>query len=623
MALPTPYQQFIHLSRYARWVEAEQRRETWLETVQRYSGSVLKDLPVGVRANLEQAIYNLEIMPSMRAMWAAGPALERCNVTGYNCSYLHVDSPRAFDEALYISMCGAGVGFSVERQFIKELPQVPEALYPTDTTIIVYDSRVGWAKAYRELSSLLYAGHIPQWDMSQVRAAGSVLKTSGGRASGPGPLEDLFKFTVQIFKGAVGRKLNSVECHDLMTKVAMVVVVGGVRRSAMISLSNPSDDRMRNAKSGQWWTEHPQRALANNSAAYTERPDFNVFMREWLSLYESKSGERGIFNRAAAKRKAAKIEREVAEFGVNPCAEISLRSSQFCNLSEVVIRPEDDFESLAKKVELATILGTVQSSLTKFKYLRPRWARNCKEERLLGVSLTGICDHPDFGNPAWELLPHYLRELRDVAWRTNREWSEKLGIEPSKAITCVKPSGTVSQLVDSASGIHPRFSYHFIRRVRETANSPVAKLLIEAGMSYEEDVAVPGTLVFEFPMQAPASARVQDAVSALDLSDLWAVYAKHWADHSVSATVQYSDNEYMGLGQWVWSNFEDVTGLSFLPRSEHTYQQAPYEACDEATYEKLFFKMPDIDWAKLGEYEKEDHTEGAQTLACAGGSCEI
>lgn len=965
--LPTQYQQFIHLSRYARWLPDLGRRETWEETVDRYVSNVLVALPEGVREECRQAILAQDVMPSMRAMWSAGPAMSKCNVAAYNCSYVRLDSPRAFDEALYISMCGTGVGFSVERQYVNKLPDVPEELHPTDTVIRVHDSRIGWAKAFRELIALLYAGHVPSWDVSGVRPAGAVLHTSGGRSSGPGVLVDLFKFTVATFRGACGRKLCSVECHDIMTKVASVVVVGGVRRSAMISLSNPSDDRMRFAKSGQWWVENSQRALANNSAAYTERPSFEVFMREWLALHESKSGERGIFNRKATQRKAESIGREARDFGTNPCfaagtlvhtdigllkiedlvghsvnvwdgsrfvacdnfrvtgrnqevsritlhdgseivatpyhtfvlyggsrvqlrdlregdrlaitqapvvesgmrakgaylkgfllgdgtsisgrpllmlyrtkymceerllrsaceipvgdvntnaivdsmfssescgrksmsglsarkadlfawtteyrqglpsdvyqwdlqskaefmaglmdadgtvtdsatngfsyqltacskkllsdvqmllksmgvhstlreskfrrtasmpdgrggsseymcrsthrltigqtgaiklaamckfsrltdfsgrkckyalnprfnkvvsiesagvadrvycctvdshtfaigngvdvgncGEISLRSCQFCNLTEVVLRPTDTVSTIRNKVRLATILGTVQSGFTKFRYLRPNWKQNSEEEALLGVSLTGICDiDPDL------LQPEMLSELHDIARATNKKWSHTLGVSPSAAITCIKPSGTVSQLVDSASGLHPRFSSYYIRRVRNSKQDPISQLMVDAGVPHETDVMNPQAWVFSFPQRAPKGAVVQDDVDASYMCELWKKMATSWAEHSVSATVQYKDEEFLGLGQWVWDNFDEITGLSFLPRAEHTYQQAPYEECDEATYLELCDKMPDIDWSRLGEYESEDRTQGRQEAACVGGACEV
>lgn len=629
------YSRFIHKSRYARWLEHEQRREHWHETVARYfaffADKLAHDLTPEAAEALQpalaearDAVLRMDVMPSMRALWSAGPALKRCNVAAMNCAYVAVDSPRVFDEAVYILMSGCGLGFSVERQYVKKMPVIADDFIDSDTTIVVADSRTGWARAYKELISLLYAGHVPQWDLSKLRPAGAKLKTSGGRSSGPGPLDELFKFTVTTFRGAAGRRLSSIECHDLMCFIGRIVVSGGVRRSAEISLSNPSDDRLRTAKSGQWWIENPQRSLANNSAAYTERPDFPVFVREWWALYESKSGERGLFNRVAAQRKAESIGRAVMDFGVNPCAEIALRSAQFCNLTEVVVRPSDTLESLAEKVRVASILGTLQSDLVDIKYLRKKWRDNCVEERLLGVSLTGITDHPVLGNPDDPKLPEVLRILRRVARDTNRELAEKLGINPSAAITTVKPSGTVSQLVNTSSGIHPRFARYYIRRVRADAKDPLAQLMQAEGFPCEPDMLTPTNLVFSFPIAAPESATLADNVDALTQAKLWHMYATHWADHSVSCTVYYSDDEFLGLGQWVWEHFDQITGLSFLPRTDHSYTQAPYEAIDEVTYHRLVAAMPrDVDWSRLAEYEREDRTHGAKTYACTGDVCEI
>jgi ribonucleoside-diphosphate reductase alpha chain len=625
------YSTFIHKSRYARWLDDERRRETWHETVARYFtyfDDKLSDTNYAKLADsldaVREAVLRMDVMPSMRALWSTGPALRRCNVAGYNCAFLSVDSPRAFDEAIYILMSGCGLGFSVERQYVKKLPTVADELVDSDTTITVADSRTGWARAYKELISLLYAGQVPQWDLSKLRPAGARLKTSGGRSSGPRPLDELFRFTVKIFREAAGRKLSSIECHDLMCMIGRIVVSGGVRRSAEISLSNPSDDRLRFAKSGQWWIDNEQRALANNSAAYTERPEFGVFMREWWALYESKSGERGIFNRVAAQRKAESIGREPVDFGCNPCAEISLRSMQFCNLTEVVVRPDDTLETLAEKVRCATILGTLQSDLLDFKYLRKQWRTNCEEERLLGVSLTGITDHPVLGDPDNETLPELLGELRQVARDTNREWAALLGISPSKAITTVKPSGTVSQLVNSSSGIHPRFAPYYVRRVRADHHDPLAQLMQEQGFPCEVDARTPSNLVFSFPIASPPTARFAADVDALTQAKLWHVYATHWADHSVSCTIYYSDDEFLALGQWVWDHFDEITGLSFLPRSDHTYVQAPYEAISREEYLALRESMPaEVDWSRLAAYEKGDTTQGAKTFACSGDVCEI
>lgn len=609
MKLPQ-YQEFIHQSRYARWREDLGRRETWAETVDRYCQFF--DVPQEVK----ESILKLDVMPSMRALWSAGPALEHNHISGYNCAFTAVDSPRVFDEAVYILMSGCGLGFSVERQFVSRLPEVPY-LHKAPMCIQVEDSREGWADAYGQLIYNLYSGHIPTWDLSKLRPAGAKLHTSGGRSSGPAPLDALFKFTVATFKKAQGRRLSSIECHDIMCKVGEVVVSGGVRRSALISLSNPSDDRMRNAKHGAWWQDEPQRALANNSAAFTERPDFEVFMDEWLSLYKSKSGERGIYNRQAAKDKATFIGRDADLLvGTNPCAEISLRSMQFCNLTEVVLRPEDAFEDIKRKIEHATILGTLQSALTDFKYLRPEWKSNCEEERLLGVSLTGIMDCRRFS-------ANELALFREHARAVNKKWAEKLGINQSKAITTVKPSGTVSQLVDSSSGIHPRFSKYYVRRVRQSELDPLTAFLIDQGVPHERDQVQPSNIVFEFPQKAPVGAKIVKNLSALEQCEAWMLYNNHWADHSVSCTVYYKDSEFLQLGHWVWSRFDQITGLSFLPRSEHSYAQAPYEEVNEEEYLRRVEAMPDIDWSRLSEYESEDNTVGAQTLACTGGKCDL
>ena len=626
--LPTDYQAFIHTSRYARWLDSENRRETWGETVGRYIQNVVvpKTRDEIVLDDIEQAILSLEIMPSMRALMTAGPALERDNTAGYNCSYLPVDDPKSFDEAMFILLCGTGVGFSVERQYISKLPEVPEQLFVSDDVIVVKDSKEGWAKALRKLIAMLYAGEIPKWDVSKVRPAGAKLKTFGGRASGPAPLVELFNFTVNMFANAKGRKLSSIECHDLMCKIGEVVVVGGVRRSAMISLSNLSDDRMRHAKSGQWWEKNGQRALANNSVAYTEKPDMETFMREWLSLVESKSGERGIFSRPASKKQALKNGRRDAnyDYGTNPCSEIILRPYQFCNLTEVVVRSTDTLEDLERKVKLATILGTIQSTYTNFPYLRKVWKDNTEEERLLGVSLTGILDSKLLGN-ANAGLAKTLEHLKNVAVATNAEWAERLGIPVSAAITCVKPSGTVSQLVDSASGIHARHSAYYIRTVRGDNKDPLTQFMIDQGIPSEPDVMKPdSTTVFSFPMKSPDGAVTRNDMTAIEQLELWLIYQRHWCEHKPSITVTVRDQEWMEVGAWVYKHFDEVSGVSFLPHSDHTYQQAPYQEVGQREYEDLLAVMPaKIDWSKLSDYEKEDTSKGTQTFACVGGSCEI
>lgn len=622
------YQSFIHKSRYARWLDSEGRRETWDETVNRYVDFFVEREQLNENEALElfNAIHNLEVMPSMRCMMTAGEALKRDNVAGFNCSYLHIDHPRAFDELMYVLMCGTGVGFSVERNFIAKLPEVAETFHKTSSTIVVSDSKLGWASAFRELIAMLYAGKLPQWDMSRVRPAGARLKTFGGRASGPEPLQDLFQFCVGVFQKAAGRKLTSIECHDVCCKIADIVVVGGVRRSALISLSNLSDQRMSKAKSGQWWVDQGQRRLANNSVAYTEKPDFEAFLTEMKNLYESKSGERGLFSRVAAQKIAGRNGRRDAEhdFGTNPCSEIILRSNEFCNLSEVVVRADDTLETLKEKVRKATIIGTLQSTLTDFRYLRVRWKRNTEEEALLGVSLTGIMDHAVLGDANNPELATWLEEMRNVSIQTNKDWAEKLGVNASAAITCVKPSGTVSQLVDSASGIHPRFSKHYIRRVRSDKKDPLAVYMEQAGFPVEQDVMSPSSVVFSFPVKAPESSTCVKEVGAMEQLALWKTYQNHWCEHKPSVTVYYTDSEYFKVAQWIWDNFDLCSGISLLPTSDHVYQQAPYEDIDESQYEKLVAAMPqNVDWEELSQFEKEDNTTGSQELACVGGACEI
>ena len=623
--LPSDYQTFIATSRYARWMDEEGRRETWGETVGRFIENIVRPSGVSTKDinDIEEAILNLQVMPSMRALMTAGPAAARDNTCVYNCSYLPVDHPRAFDEAMFILLCGTGVGFSVERQAIQKLPEVPADIKDSDDLIVVQDSKEGWAKALRKVVSGLYTGDVPKWDLSKIRAAGERLKTFGGRASGPEPLNDLFKFVVAKFKGAAGRKLNSVECHDIMCKIGEVVVVGGVRRSAMISLSNLSDDRMRHAKSGQWWENEGQRALANNSVAYTEKPDMETFMREWLSLVESKSGERGLFSRDAADKHVARNGRRETgkDWGTNPCSEIILRPYQFCNLTEVVVRPTDTEKTLANKVRIASILGTIQSTFTDMPYLRPIWRKNTEEERLLGVSLTGIMDNEITSKPSKKLL----NKLRDAAVQTNRDYAEQLGISASAAITCVKPSGTVSQLVDSASGIHARHSEYYIRTVRGDNKDPLTQFLTDVGIPAEPCVMKPdSTTVFSFPTKSPDNAVTRNDMTALEQLELWKTYALEWCEHKPSVTITVRDEEWLAVGAWVFENFDICSGVSFLPHSDHTYAQAPYQDCDKDTYKEAASNMPgSIDWTKLSDYEKEDNTAGSQTLACSGDSCEV
>ena len=641
--LPTDYQSFIHTSRYARWLEDEGRRENWDETVQRYIKNVVykafpnnnldrpltdKELAFDwgkVEQEIYDAIMSLEVMPSMRAMMTAGPAANRDNTCMYNCSYLPVDDPKSFDEAMFILLCGTGVGFSVERQFISKLPEVPE-LFVSETTIVVKDSKEGWAKALRQVLALLWAGEIPQWDIGLVRPAGAKLKTFGGRASGPGPLVDLFNFVIRVFKDAQGRKLSSIECHDIMCKIGEVVVVGGVRRSAMISLSNLSDDRMRHAKSGAWWENDPQRALANNSVSYTEKPDAVSFMREWMALVESGSGERGVFNRQSSKKQAEKNGRRDPnyEFGTNPCSEIILRPNQFCNLTEVVVRATDTIEDMERKVKLATILGTIQSTYTKFPYLRKVWNKNTEEERLLGVSLTGIMDNSlmTIKNKGLEKT---LEHLRGICVSTNAEWADRLGIPVAAAITCVKPSGTVSQLVDSASGIHARHSPYYIRTVRGDNKDPLTQFMSDQGIPNEPCVMKPDqTTVFSFPVKSPTKAVVTEDMTAIEQLETWLMYQRHWCEHKPSVTINVRKDEWFEVGAFVYKYFDEMSGVSFLPYNEHTYQQAPYQEVDKDQYKDLLSAMPSaIAWSELANYEKEDNTVSMQTMACTGDVCEM
>jgi len=628
--LPTLYQHFIFTSRYSRWIESENRRESWEETVARYFDFFEKHLGNKItkeqREELETAVLNLEVMPSMRALMTAGPALERDHVAGYNCAFVAVNRVRSFDEILYVLMCGTGVGFSVENHFVQKLPTVAEEFFPSDTVIVVEDSKIGWAKAYKELVSLLISGQLPKWDVSKVRLKGARLKTFGGRASGPEPLVDLFKFTSDTFQKAKGRKLTSIECHDIVCKIAEIVVVGGVRRSALISLSDLNDERMRNAKVGQWWVIDPQRALANNSAVYQERPEIGTFMDEWVSLYKSKSGERGIFNRDASKRQVEKLgdRRDPNfDFGTNPCSEIILRDREFCNLSEVVVRHDDTPDDLVRKVKLAAILGTWQASLTNFRYISSEWKKNCEEEALLGVSLTGILDNPYLRSEnGLEVL---LGHMKQAAVETNAKWARKLGISPAAAITCVKPSGTVSQLVDAASGIHARHNEYYIRTVRADQKDPICQFMIDQGIPAEPCVMRPDhTMVFSFPMKSPYGSPTRNDITAIEHLELWKMYQDFWCEHKPSVTITVREHEWLEVGAWVYKHIDSISGISFLPQDLGSYRQAPYQDCTKEEYEAMLAKMPkSIDWSLLSNYEKEDTTKGTQTFACSAGVCEV
>jgi ribonucleoside-diphosphate reductase alpha chain len=629
----TPYNTFIAKSRYSRYLDDKGRREHWDETVARYFDFMSKHLqdkqnytlPPELRNELEQAVRALDIVPSMRAVMTSGPALDRQNVAAFNCSYLPIDDPKSFDEAMYILLCGTGVGFSVEQKYVNKLPEVPDRLYASETTIVVSDSKEGWAKSLRQLIALLYSGEIPKCDVSKVRPAGARLKTFGGRASGPEPLENLFKFVVSKFKGASGRRLSSLECHDILCKIGEVVVVGGVRRSAMISLSDLSDDRMAHAKAGAWWDGQGQRALANNSAVYEERPSIGQFIREWASIYESHSGERGIFNRYASVLQAEKNGRRNAkqEYGTNPCSEIILKPYQFCNLTSCIVRPDDDLVSLKRKVYLATILGTFQASLTNFPYLRKIWENNTKEEALLGVSMTGILDNALMNDPEDTTLPGRLEALKDVAIATNAEFAALIGINTSVAITAIKPEGTVSQLCSTASGIHPQHSKYYVRRVRADNKDPLTQFMIQSGFSAEPCVMKPeSTTVFSFPVKVADGALLREELSAIQHLKLWLLYQRHYCEHKPSVTISVKEHEWMEVGAWVWEHFDEITGVSFLPYDGGTYKQAPYEECTEEQYEALKASIPTgVDWENFKEFD--DNVEGAQMLACVAGVCEI
>lgn len=628
--LPSQYQQFIHLSRYSRFIDSLNRRETWEETVDRLVSFYKEHLKesVGFKdealiESLRSSILSLEVLPSMRALMASGPAGSRDNVALYNCSYIAVDSPRSFDEALYVLMCGTGVGFSVERQYVNKLPVIPDELHPTKTVIVVEDSKIGWAKALKQLIAMLYAGEIPGYDTSRLRDSGARLKTMGGRSSGPQPLIDLFEFTIKTFENAKGRRLESIECHDLMCKIGEIVVVGGVRRSALISLSNLSDLRMREAKSGQWWNQYNHRSLANNSVAYTEKPDIGTFMEEWTSLYKSKSGERGIFNRAGAKKKMDEAGREFDEtIGTNPCGEILLRSLQFCNLTEVVARPTDTADDLKKKIVVATILGTIQSTFTDFRYIRKRWKDNCDEERLLGVSITGIMDNPLLNKVTPE-SKEIFAELRALAHETNEKYAEAFGIPKSAAVTCVKPSGTASKLAGTSSGIHPRYAKNFINRVTQDKKDPLTQFMISVGFPHEEDKRNPSAVKFLFPQTAPDTVIVDSDVNALERLEHWMMVKTHFCDHNPSTTINVAEGDWMKVGAWVYENFDAITGLSFLPEDLGSYIQAPLTRCTLEEAKELEARIPKVDWSRLAEFEKGDTTTGTQELACVAGGCEI
>lgn len=620
-SIDTSMSSYIHLSKYARWKPGESRRETWEETVGRYTGFWKEHLD-GTEG-LYEAILNKEVMPSMRALMTAGKALHIDNIAGYNCSAIAINNPRCFDEIFYLLMCGSGAGFSVERQYINDMPRIAEALHDTDTTIIVKDSKIGWAKALKELIALLYNGDVPKWDTSLIRPAGARLKTFGGRASGPEPLEDLFRYTVRLFKSAMGRKLNSIECHDLVCKIADTVIVGSVRRSACISLSNLTDDRMRRAKTGEWYLTNPQRMLANNSVAYTEKPDLISFLEEFRSLYESKAGERGLINKEALRRKAEKCGREhKGDYLVNPCGEALLRDTGgLCNLSEVIVRQGDSLEVLKDKVRKATIIGTLQSTLTDFRYLRKVWKDNAEEERLLGVSLTGIMDHEILSGAAGsDVLIEYLTEMHSVCKETNKIWAEKLGIPESKQLTLVKPSGTVSQLCGTSSGIHPRFAPYYLRRVTQDAKDPLTNHMISQGIPH---VVKDQKVIFSFPIASPADAICAKDIGAIRQLEIWSIYQEHWCEGNPSQTIYYTDKDFLDVQSWVYTNWDNIGGLSFFPLDDYVYDRElqPYLEISKEEYVRAAANFPTVDWSSLKE--QEDCTTSSQEYACSGGSCEL
>jgi ribonucleoside-diphosphate reductase alpha chain len=628
--LPTLYQEYIAKSRYSRWIEEESRRENWNEVVDRYIDFFKERSQISDKEakELHKEILELKVMPSMRCLMSAGKALERDNVAGFNCAYVAIEDTRCFDELMYILMCGTGVGFSVEKENIVKLPVIAETFHKTDTTIVVSDSKIGWCSAYRELLAMLWAGKIPQWDVSRVRPAGSRLKTFGGRASGPEPLVDLFEFSARLVSGAAGRKLTALEVHDLVCKIAEIVVVGGVRRSALISLSSLDDTQMQKAKSGSWYETNIQRSLSNNSAVYDEKPPMEIFLKEWSSLYESKSGERGIFSRLASKKQAAKNGRRNAtdyQFGTNPCCEIILRSKQFCNLTEVIVRPKDSLDTLIQKVEAATALGTLQCTLTDFRYLRKEWQSNTEEEALLGVSLTGIMDHEVLnGSEGTKKLESWLIKMKEASIKTNKVWAKKLKCNPSVAITCVKPSGTVSQLADTASGIHPRMYPYYLRRVRADDKDPLAIFMQDKGFPVEKDRRSKSSLVFSFPIKSPEGSLCRKDFNCIKQLELWKVYQETWCEHKPSISVYYTESEFLELGDWVYKNFDAISGVSFFPHDDNVYDQTPYHPIDKKEYTEFLKNMPKkIDWQELADFEKEDTTTNAQELACTGGACEI
>lgn len=622
--------EFIYYRTYSRWIEREGRRETWVETVDRYMNFMKENLGDKLTAEeyneLREGILWQEAMPSMRLMWSAGSAAARCHATAYNCSYIAPSKLEDFSEIMYLSMSGTGVGFSVESQTIGQLPIIKKQSGKVLPTYVIEDSKEGWADALKTGLKTWYNGKDIKFDYSGLRPAGARLKTMGGRSSGPEPLRSLLDFARAKIFSRQGKRLSNIDAHDIICKTGEVVVMGGVRRSALISLSDLDDMEMRNAKTGQFYLTEPQRQMANNSAAYNEKPTSTQFIEEWLALAKSGAGERGIFNRGSLKqqlprRRWDKFEEDWASSGVNPCGEINLKSKEFCNLTEVVARAEDIEESLIRKIRLATILGTYQSTLTDFKYLSKEWKKNCEEERLLGVSVTGQWDCPALRNEKT------FSKLREAAIEVNKEYAKRFGINQSAAITCVKPSGTVSQLVDAASGMHPRHSGYYIRRVRISATDSLFQMLKEQKFPYHPEVGQTidsaSTYVLEFPVKAPSNSKFRNDMDAIEQLEYWKMVKENFTEHNPSVTISVGDNEWIVAANWLYENWDILGGLSFLPREDHVYKLAPYEEIDEERYSELAAKLPEIDFSRIVIYEEDDETQGARELACASGVCEI
>ena len=625
-----PLGEFIYYRTYSRWIDDEGRRETWVETVDRYINFMRENLGKRLSdkeySEVRQAILSHEAMPSMRLLQFAGKAARTTNVCAYNCSFIAPTKLEDFAEIMYISMCGTGAGFSVESQYIQQLPVIKRQSGKLRHVHVIDDSKEGWCDALTLGLKTWYAGEDVQFDYSRLRPAGARLKTMGGKSSGPDPLRELLTFARATVLKRQGRRLTNLDAHDIICKIGEIVVAGGVRRSALISLSDLDDVEMRDAKKGQFYITEPQRSLANNSAVYNEKPGAEEFMREWLALMESHSGERGIFNRGGLRetfpeRRTKMLEERIDTIGTNPCGEILLQPKQFCNLSEIVARAEDTPGSLMRKMKIATLLGTYQSTLTNFPYLSREWKEHCEEERLLGVSITGQWDSPAVRKP------EMLKKLRDAAVVYNREYAKRFTVSPSTCITCTKPSGTLSQMVDCASGMHPRHAPYYIRRVRIASTDALFQMLRDQGVPYHPEVGqnmeTATTFVIDFPVKAPDAAIFRDQVPALELLEYWKDVKENYTEHNPSVTISVGDDEWLKTGNWVYENWKIVGGLSFLPRSNHVYKLAPYEEIDEKAYHELLERFAHVDFSKIVTYEREDGTENKRELACASGTCEV